>query len=265
MPNGVVRVYPASGGSAMLPLTPANNYIPTIIFCGGSNMSADDYGNYSNPFANTFDIPASNDCQRITPEPNDNSQVNYVQDDDMLEGRTMGQFIILPDQTLLMINGGANGTAGYATNTGLIPNIGLMPFGMSLASAPVLTPAIYDPSKPSGKRWSNAGLSASTIPRLYHSSALLLPDASVLVAGSNPNVDYNGTAPFATEYRAERFYPPYFSASIRPQPTGMPQNLSYGGDPFNITIPPTSYSGSANDAAGNSTVVIVRPGLVSCL
>ncbi len=32
MPNGVVRVYPASGATAMLPLTPANNYTPTIIF-----------------------------------------------------------------------------------------------------------------------------------------------------------------------------------------------------------------------------------------
>jgi hypothetical protein len=260
MPNGVVRVYPASGGTVMLPLTPSNNYTPTILFCGGSNMSEADYGNYGNPFANTFDIPASKDCQRITPEPTDGSAPAYTQDDDMLEGRTMGQFILLPDQTLLMINGGANGTAGYATNTGLIPRLDLMPFDMSLASAPVFTPAIYDPSKPQGQRWSNNGLSKSGIPRLYHSSALLLPDASVLVAGSNPNVDFNSTAFFPTEYRAERFYPPYFSATTRPQPSGVPKTLSYGGDPFDITIPPTSYSGSANDAAGNTTVVVIRPG-----
>lgn len=260
MPNNVVRVYPASGGSVMLPLTPANNYTPTILFCGGSNMSADDYGSYGNPVANTFDIPASNDCQRITPEPTDGSQAAYVQDDDMSVGRTMGQFILLPDQTIVMLNGGANGTAGYSTNTGSIPSIGFMPFAMSLASAPVLTPSIYDPSKPQGQRWSNAGLQASTIPRLYHSSALLLPDASVLVAGSNPNVDYNATAFFPTEYRAERFYPPYFKASVRPQPSGIPTTMSYGGNPFDITITPSSYSGSANDAAGNTTVVLIRPG-----
>ncbi|KAF8590703.1 copper radical oxidase [Ramaria rubella] len=260
MPNNVVRVYPASGGAAMLPLTPANNYTPSIIFCGGSNMSASDYGNYSNPFANTWEIPASNDCQRITPEPGDGSIPQYTQDDDMLEGRTMGQFIILPDQTLLMINGGGNGTAGYATNTGLTLSYSDMPFGMSLASNPVFTPAIYNPNMPSGKRWSNAGLQASTIPRLYHSSALLLPDASVLVAGSNPNVDYNISTTFPTEYRAERFYPPYFAASTRPSPSGMPTTLSYGGNPFDLTIPPSSYSGSANDAASNTTVVIIRPG-----
>ncbi|KAF9790493.1 hypothetical protein BJ322DRAFT_1098268 [Thelephora terrestris] len=55
MPNGVIRVYPASGGIAMLPLTPANNYNPTILFCGGSDM------------------PEYEDCQRITPEPLDGS------------------------------------------------------------------------------------------------------------------------------------------------------------------------------------------------
>lgn len=33
-----VRVYPASAGVAMLPLTPANNYTATIIFCGGSDV-----------------------------------------------------------------------------------------------------------------------------------------------------------------------------------------------------------------------------------
>lgn len=33
-----VRVYPASAGTVMLPLTPANNYTATILFCGGSNV-----------------------------------------------------------------------------------------------------------------------------------------------------------------------------------------------------------------------------------
>ena len=33
-----VRVYPASAGTAMLPLTPANNWTATILFCGGTNV-----------------------------------------------------------------------------------------------------------------------------------------------------------------------------------------------------------------------------------
>jgi hypothetical protein len=44
MPNNVARVYPASGAVAMLPLTPANNYTPTILFCGGTNMTDDEWG-----------------------------------------------------------------------------------------------------------------------------------------------------------------------------------------------------------------------------
>lgn len=40
MPSAV-RVYPASAGTIMLPLTPANNYTATILFCGGSDVQTD--------------------------------------------------------------------------------------------------------------------------------------------------------------------------------------------------------------------------------
>jgi len=263
MPNGVARVYPASGATAMLPLTPDNDYIPTILFCGGSDMPEYAYGNYSWPFINTFYYPASKDCQRITPEPKDGSTPAYEQDDNMLEGRTMGQFIILPDLKLLVVNGGLNGTAGYSQATLETPTFDLMPYGESLAAGPVGTPAIYDPKAPKGKRWSNAGLATSSIARLYHSSAMLLPDASVLIAGSNPNVDVNTSTIYPTTYQAEIFYPLYFSAKTRPQPTGMPKQLSYGGDPFDITIPPTSYSGSSNDAAASAMVTLLRGGFTT--
>lgn len=75
-------------------------------------MPEADWGNFSYPYINTWTYPASNDCQRITPEPVDGSAAVYEQDDDMPEGRTMGQFIILPDGKLLVLNGGLNGTAG---------------------------------------------------------------------------------------------------------------------------------------------------------
>ncbi|KIK57124.1 hypothetical protein GYMLUDRAFT_247377 [Collybiopsis luxurians FD-317 M1] len=260
MPGQVVRVYPASGAVAMLPLTPANNYTPTVIFCGGTNMTDDQWGNYSWPVIDTFYYPASADCQRLTPEPLDGSTPAYEQDDDMLESRTMGQFIILPNGKLLVVNGGENGTAGYSENTDTTTQYSQMPYGMSLAAAPVGKPALYDPNAPKGSRWSNDGFSTSNIPRLYHSSAILLPDASVLIAGSNPNVDVNLTTVFPTTYEAEIFYPPYFSASTRPVPSGIPNKLTYGGSYFDITLPSSSYSGNANDAADNTTVVVIRPG-----
>ncbi|EJF57018.1 hypothetical protein DICSQDRAFT_157610 [Dichomitus squalens LYAD-421 SS1] len=257
MPDQIVRVYPASGGVAMLPLTPENNYTPTVIFCGGSNMTDFQWGNYSWPFEDTWNVPASNKCHTITPEPTDGSVVEYVEDDDMIVGRTMGQFIALPDQTLLIVNGGANGTAGYSTRTLNTLN---PPYGMSLAAAPVGQPAIYNPRAPKGSRWSNAGFDTSSIARLYHSSAILLPDASVLIAGSNPNVDVNTTTVFPTTYQAEVFYPSYFAATNRPTFTGAPKTLSYGGNSFDLTVPSSAYSGSANNAADNTTVVLVRGG-----
>jgi hypothetical protein len=212
MPGQVVRVYPASGGVAMLPLTPANNYEPTILFCGGATLSDAQWGDYSYPNANTWDIPASRDCQRIAPEPQDGSGAAYVQDDDMLDPRTMGQFIILPTGKLLMINGARNGllllplcsmpraeldagTAGYSNVTHVSPTTP-NPYAWSLAADAVLTPALYDPAAPAGQRWSAAGLGAAQFPRLYHSTALLLPDGSVMVAGGNPNVDVATDVPF---------------------------------------------------------------------
>jgi hypothetical protein len=262
MPGKIARVYPASGGVAMLPLTPANNWNPTIIFCGGIFLEDQQWGNYSWPFVNTWEVPASKDCQRITPEPTDGSSPEYVQDDDMQIGRTMGQFIILPDGTLLFLNGAANGTAGYSTQTLQTPLYANMPFGMSLAADPVLTPSVYNPNAPAGSRWSSAGLGASQIPRMYHSSALLLPDGAVMIAGSNPNVDYNASTTYMTEYRAEKFYPWYFAYS-KPKPQGMPTKLSYGGAAFDITLGTDSYSGKPNDVAANTTVVVLRGGFTT--
>ena len=66
----------------------------------------------------------------------------------------------------------STGTAGYGNDSWAI--------GHSYADDPVLTPTIYDPSAAPGQRWSNNNLLASTVPRLYHSSATLLPDGNFI-------------------------------------------------------------------------------------
>jgi len=263
MPGQVIRVYPASGANTMLPLTPQNGYNPTLLFCGGQTIPDAGWGSYGGPVVNTWTYAASADCQRITPEPTDGSSPTYVQDDDLPVGRSMGQFIGLPDGTLLLLNGAEFGTAGYSNMTGETPTLGQMPYGPSLAAGPVFQPLIYNPNAPKGSRWSNAGLSNSTVPRMYHSTALLLPDGSVMVAGSNPNADVNLTTVFPTTYTAEYFYPPYFNAKTRPAPQNVPTTLSYGGNPFDITVPASSYAGSGDDAAGSTTVWVIRPGFTT--
>jgi hypothetical protein len=37
-----VRTYPASAGVVMMPLTPANNWTATIMFCGGTNIGSNE-------------------------------------------------------------------------------------------------------------------------------------------------------------------------------------------------------------------------------
>jgi hypothetical protein len=199
MPGQVIRVYPASGANAMLPLTPRNGYNPTLLFCGGQVIDDYGWGDYGYPNVDTWTVAASRDCHRITPEPTDGSSPNYVQDDNLPVGRTMGQFVGLPDGTLLLLNGAQYGTAGYANQTGTTLTLGQMPYGPSLAAGPVLQPVIYNPNAPAGSRFSSAGLGNSTVPRLYHSTALLLPDGSVMVAGSNPNADVNTTTTYTRQ------------------------------------------------------------------
>jgi hypothetical protein len=247
----------------MLPLTPRNGYNPTLLFCGGQVISDSGWGAYGGPNIDTWTVAASPDCHRITPEPTDGSSPNYVQDDNLPVGRSMSQFVGLPDGTLLLLNGAQYGTAGYSNKTGNTPSLDLMPYGPSLAAGPVLQPVIYNPNAPAGSRFSSAGLGSSTIPRMYHSTALLLPDGSVMIAGSNPNADVNTTTTYPTTYTAEYFYPPYFSAKTRPAPQNIPKTLSYGGNPFDITIPSSSYTGKPDDAAGNTTVWVIRPGFTT--
>jgi hypothetical protein len=241
MPDAV-RVYPASAGNTMLPLTPGNNYTASIMFCGGSNISTEQW-------TQNWDIPhwpASSSCVQITPD----QSPNYVELDALPEGRTMGNLILLPDGRILCLNGAKTGTAGYGNTSFTI--------GQSYADQPYLTPLIYDPKAPATQRWSLQGLSSSTIPRMYHSSATLLPDGSVFVAGSNPNSDVNTTAPYPTEYRIERFYPSYYNQR-RPEPQGLPNQLLYGGSYFNVSLTLADLFGNV-DNVQTAEVIVMRTG-----
>jgi hypothetical protein len=93
---------------------------------------------------------------------------------------------------------------------------------------------------------------------MYHSSATLLPDGSVFIAGSNPHADYTPNKIYATEYRVEIFYPLYYN-SRRPQPSGIPANISYGGPSFDIQLSSADLSGNLTNV-NNTKVVLVRTG-----
>jgi hypothetical protein len=244
MPNAV-RTYPASAGTIMMPLTPANNWTATIMFCGGSDIAND---RWSNQDWNIAAFPASTSCVRITPD----ASKSYTKDDPLPEGRSMANLIFLPDGRILCLNGAKTGTAGYGNTSWAI--------GQSYANHPALTPVIYDPNAAAGSRWSRDGLSASTVPRMYHSSATLLPDGSVFVGGSNPNSDYNvgEDITFPTEYRVEKFYPSYYNQR-RPQPSGLLKQLNYGGPVFDVYLGSEDLFGDVQNVK-NASVVVLRTG-----
>jgi hypothetical protein len=66
----------------------------------------------------------------------------------------------------------------------------------------------------------------ASVPRNYHSVALLLPNGRVLTAGSNINGGQGGDA--AKEFRVEVYTPEYFYDLTRPEITAAPSSLSYG-------------------------------------
>ena len=125
--------------------------------------------------------------------------------------------VILPDGRVLVVGGGAQHTDVN----------------------PVLVPELYNPAT---ERW--VSLAPQLGSRMYHSTALLLPDGRVLSAGQ----DYGDLATFG-----EVFSPPYLFKGPRPTIASMPRRVRYG-DRFQIATP---------DAADIRRVSLVRPGSVT--
>ncbi|KAG8925018.1 hypothetical protein FRC02_009973 [Tulasnella sp. 418] len=241
-----VRTYPASGATIMLPLTPANQWQATILFCGGTDLQPDQWGVDWAIAA----YPADASCVKITP---DVSQDWIDEGENLPDGRSMGNFIHLPDGTIFLVNGANTGTAGYGNQTWAV--------GHSYADNPLYMPLIYDPEKPVGQRMSSTGFQPSKIPRMYHSSATILPDGSVFVSGSNPNPDYvdpSTGAKYPTDLTVERFYPPYYSKT-RPDPQNLPTTISYGGPVWTVSLSATDLQNSL-DNLKTAKVVVIRPG-----
>ncbi len=103
--------------------------------------------------------------------------------------------------------------------------------GFANAAGALHTAEIWNPQT---ETWTT--LAANTVNRLYHGTALLLPDGRILHTGSG---DGGGVA---DEYNAEIFSPPYLFAGARPLITSAPASVSYGKT-FNLGTPvPTGIS-----------------------
>jgi hypothetical protein len=132
-------------------------------------------------------------------------------------------------------------------NATILPNGKVLATGGSLndedAATASLNADLYDPAM---NTFSPAGTNA--FPRLYHSNSLLLPDATVLLAGGNP---VRGSY----EPHMEIYSPPYLfnlnGLAVRPTITGVPAGPIGYGTTFRVSTP---------IAAEIASVVLVRPG-----
>ncbi|PHU21109.1 hypothetical protein BC332_12260 [Capsicum chinense] len=194
IPGGDPRNYPSTGSAVLLPLNnlEAQTIQAEVLVCGGAPK-----GSYLKATGGDF-VDALNTCGRISiTDPNPQWTMET-----MPLARTMGDMVILPNGNVLIINGATSGAAGWG-----------------IARNPVLSPVIYRPDNLPESRFEVQNPSA--IPRMYHSTAVLLRDGRVLVGGSNPNELYNFTGVlFPTELSLEAFSPSYLdseSANLRPQ------------------------------------------------
>lgn len=135
--------------------------------------------------------------------------------------RENGNAVMLPDGTVLMVGGGL-GPKNYQN--------------------PVLFAELFDPVT---ETWTV--MDAQAIPRMYHSTAVLLPDGRVLSAGQD-----HGT-PVSNQRTGEIFSPPYLFKGPRPTITSAPPSVGYG-QPFSVTTP---------DASSITRVALIAPGSVT--
>jgi hypothetical protein len=108
-------------------------------------------------------------------------------------------------------------------NPVILPTGQIAIFGGNLQAAvsPVLYPEVFNPENETWTTWP-----AASVPRMYHSVALLLHDGRVWTAGSTPDQ-------FKKEVRVEVFNP-WYTSETRPTISGDPTGGAYGNT---ITIP----------------------------
>jgi hypothetical protein len=183
-------------------------YLPDRIMKAGSYGNPDYYG------ANTYQATARTaviDMGQPNPQWRETAPMSFA--------RTYQNMTMLPDGTVLA-------SGGMSTSD-----------GVDLTKA-VLPAEIWNPATETWKT-----VASLTVGREYHSTALLLPDGRVLMAGGG---QLPGRATNITS--AEIYSPPYLFKGARPAISSAPAVVSYGAS-FAVTTP---------DAASIQKVALVR-------
>jgi Domain of unknown function (DUF1929)/Glyoxal oxidase N-terminus len=189
--SAVSRTYPGEGTSVLLPLLPTSNppYRARVLIAGGGGVDPENL-TQTTPATDTAEILDLGDA---TPAWRFTQPMKFA--------RVMPDATILPDGTVLVVGGSATGRADMGID-------------------PVLEIELFDPV---AERWST--MCSMQVPRLYHSTAVLLPDGRVLMLGKDgifnpPPYNY-------PEHRVEIFSPPYLFRGPRPVLAAAPAVVEY--------------------------------------
>ena len=186
-------------------------YVPGKVVKSGTSATSDPPFFASSAATYVLDMTRPNPAWRQTPP--------------MAFPRSYHNLTLLPDGTVLAVGG------GRVTD----------PLQQNQA---VLAAEIWSPTT---EAWTT--VASMAVPRLYHSTALLLPDGRVLVAGGGR---FGGTSN-DDKLNSEIYSPPYLFKGARPVITGAPANIPYGSV-FSVTTP---------DAARIAQVSLMRMGSVT--
>ncbi len=193
------------GTTVLLPLTPANNYAPTVMIMGGASPAT--------WTTETIDLSQPTPVWKWGP--------------DMSQQRIEMNAVILPSGNVLALGGSVVDEQNSSAS---------------------LNADLFD-----GTKFVSAG--ANGFPRLYHSVALLLPDATVWLAGGNPA---RGTY----QKEMEIYQPAYLFTNdgqghvipaTRPTIGSAPATVAYG----------SAVAVSTPDASNISSIALIRAGAVT--
>jgi Domain of unknown function (DUF1929) len=211
------------GTSVLLPLTPENNYNPRVMIMGGDVYNSTDTTEIIN-------LGVGGSTWQWGPK--------------MSQRRVRMNALLLPDGNVLALGGGV-----------IDEEVGTYQQAIDTAS---LNADLYDPAT---NTFSSAG--ANVYPRLDHTVTLLLPDATVWLAGNQGPVPAPGL-PVTYEQHMEIYQPAYLfnpdgSYAVRPVIVGvtgsgvtpdLTPTVNYG----------TQFTVQTPDSASITSTVLIRPG-----
>ncbi|GLI65893.1 hypothetical protein VaNZ11_009537, partial [Volvox africanus] len=236
--------FPFTGSSVLLGLYPESNYQVEVMVFGGQREAA----------TKDLSIIANRGSGRLKMTYNPSTS-SYLFEGWVAElmslGRVMPDAVLLPNGKVIILNGAWKGLAGDSASG-----------GDSRANYPILFAEEYDPKAPVGARYRR--MATTRIARMYHSTAGLTTNGTVIVAGCDrcykyqvqPGYEVDPSPTSKAEYRVEIFSPPYFFMDeFKPSIVRTSSNIMPYTEVFTIT-----YTFPAGWAGNRLTrVVIMAP------